>query len=38
MEKRHTFPQGRTVDKLVEFFDVTHAEFFANLGYIDEEE
>lgn len=38
MEKRHTFPQGRTIDKLAEFFDVTHAEFFEDLGYIDEEE
>lgn len=38
MEKRHNFPQGRTIDKLVEFFDVPHAEFFVNLDYIDEEE
>lgn len=38
MEQRNTFPQGRTIDKLAEFFDVPHAEFFLNLGYIGEEE
>ena len=38
MESRNSFPQGTTIDKLATFFDVPHAEFFLNLGYIDEEE